>query len=205
MILYKNSEIPYTKPKINKIQAKNKWQLLWNQNIYNKLYQIKSICKERKPDPSKTGSEETTLIWLFIGHTKLTHSSILKQKQSPKFSCGTPYTVKRILMACKNLSHTQRKFYSIKSMRELSCLNFWDEAWWFLSFKVFRLLSSSLLLYPQHFGRCVHLKKPGEHIIWNILNITIKMNEKNMRELFETIHPKNIINFPKKNGLKPNM
>ena len=35
-----------------------------------------------------------------------------------------------------------------------SCLNFW-EAWWFLSFRFFRLLSSSLLSYSQYFGRCV--------------------------------------------------
>ena len=36
----------------------------------------------------------------------------------------------------------------------LSCLNFWDEAW-FLSLRVFGILSSSLLLFPQHFGRYV--------------------------------------------------
>ena len=32
------------------------------------------------------------------------------------------------------------------------CLNFWDEACWFLSLRVFGLLSSSLLLFPQRFG-----------------------------------------------------
>ena len=36
-----------------------------------------------------------------------------------------------------------------------SCLNFWDEAWWFLSLRVFGLLFSSLLLFPQRFGRYV--------------------------------------------------
>ena len=35
------------------------------------------------------------------------------------------------------------------------CQNFWNEAWWFLSLRVFRLLSSSLLLFPQCFGRYV--------------------------------------------------
>ena len=34
-----------------------------------------------------------------------------------------------------------------------SCLNFWDEAYWFLSLRVFGLLSSSL--FPQHFSRYV--------------------------------------------------
>ena len=35
------------------------------------------------------------------------------------------------------------------------CLNFWDEVWWFLSLRVFRLLSSSLLFYSQCFGQYV--------------------------------------------------
>ena len=37
----------------------------------------------------------------------------------------------------------------------INCLNFWDEACWFLSLRVFGLLSSSLLLFSQRFGRYV--------------------------------------------------
>ena len=37
---------------------------------------------------------------------------------------------------------------------DISCLNFWDEAW-FLSLRVFGLLSSFLLLFPQRFDRYV--------------------------------------------------
>ena len=44
--------------------------------------------------------------------------------------------------------------YCYLSESKVSCLNFWDEAW-FLSLRVFRLLSSSLLLFPQRFGRYV--------------------------------------------------
>ena len=36
-----------------------------------------------------------------------------------------------------------------------SCLHFWNEACWFLSLRVFGLFSSSLLLFPQRFGRYV--------------------------------------------------
>ena len=54
----------------------------------------------------------------------------------------------------------------------ISCLNFWDEAWWFLSLRVFGLLSSSLLLFPK-FDK--HLKKAGGHIGQNFVEITIKM------------------------------
>ena len=45
-------------------------------------------------------------------------------------------------------SHLQYKSF-------ISCLNFWDEARWFLSLRVFGLLSLSLLLFPQCFGRYV--------------------------------------------------
>ena len=40
---------------------------------------------------------------------------------------------------------------------KISCLNFWDEAWWFLSLKVFGLLSSSLLLFLLRFGQYILL------------------------------------------------
>ena len=40
-----------------------------------------------------------------------------------KASCGTLYTVKHILMECKNLTNTWREFYSIKKIRELILIN----------------------------------------------------------------------------------
>ena len=47
-----------------------------------------------------------------------------------------------------------------------SCLNFWDEAWWFLSLRVFVPLSSSLLLFPQHFSRYVLRPSSGVCQTW---------------------------------------
>ena len=46
----------------------------------------------------------------------------------------------------------------------VGCLNFWDEAWWFLSLKVFGLLSSSLFLFPQRFGR--YVLRPSLGVCW---------------------------------------
>ena len=43
-----------------------------------------------------------------------------------------------------------------------SCLNFWDEAWWFLLLRVFGLLTSSLLLFSQRFGR--HVLRPSSRV-----------------------------------------
>ena len=44
--------------------------------------------------------------------------------------------------------------YVLRPSSDVHYLNFWDEPWWFLSLRVFGLLSSSLLLFPQRFGQC---------------------------------------------------
>ena len=55
-------------------------------------------------------------------------------------------------------STNKNKVLENETHKILSCLNFWDEACWFLSLKFFGLLSSSLLLFPQHFGWYVLLQ-----------------------------------------------
>ena len=48
----------------------------------------------------------------------------------------------------------------------ISCLNFWDEACWFLSLRVFGLLSSSSLLFLQRFGSYVLRPSSGVCQTW---------------------------------------
>ena len=93
----KNIKTPYIdlKPKIKQIVTK-KWQQLWDENPHNKLFQIQPVLKERKLDPNNTRREETTLTQLHIGHTRLTHSFILKEEPSPKCPCGNQYSIKHI-------------------------------------------------------------------------------------------------------------
>ena len=50
----------------------------------------------------------------------------------------------------------------------VSCLNFWDKACWFLSLRVFGLLSSSLLLFPQGFVR--YVLRPSSGVCWTLTN-----------------------------------
>ena len=60
-----------------------------------------------------------------------------------------------------------------------SCLNFWDEAWWFLSLRVFGLLSSSLLLFLQRFDRYVPRSPSGNCCLnfwdeaWSLLSLRV--------------------------------
>ena len=116
----KNIKTPYNdlKPKIQQIVTK-KWQQLWDENSHNKLFQIQPILKERKVDPNNTRREETTLTRLRIGHTRLTHTFILKEEPPPKCPCGNQYSIKHILIECTNLNHIRKKFYKMNSMKEL--------------------------------------------------------------------------------------
>ena len=102
---------------IKQIIAK-RWQQLWDENTQNKLYQIEPLLKERKCEASNTRREETILSRLRIGHTRLTHDFILKE-ESPKCPCGNHYTIRHILIECKNLSCIRKIFYKINSMKEL--------------------------------------------------------------------------------------
>ena len=58
--------------------------------------------------------------------------------------------------------NSDKKFYLAPS--KLSCLNFWDEACWFLSLSVFGLLPSSLLLFPQCFSH--YVLRPSSGFCW---------------------------------------
>ena len=53
---------------------------------------------------------------------------------------------------------------NIQIRNEVSCQNFWDKVWWFLSLRVFGLFSSSLLLFPQRFGR--YILQPSSGVCW---------------------------------------
>ena len=54
----------------------------------------------------------------------------------------------------------------------MSCQNFWDEAWWFLSLRNFGLWSSSWLLFPQHFGWYVFRPSSG---VWSNLGTYMEL------------------------------
>ena len=95
--------IPYTdlKPTISKF-LHTKWQQRWDINIHNKLFQIQPTLGECKPAFRKSRREQVVISRLRIGHTRLTHSFILKQEPQPQcLTCQTTCTVKHILIECR--------------------------------------------------------------------------------------------------------
>ena len=116
-----NTSIPYTdlKPQINLFLV-TKWQQYWNDGINNKLFQIKPTLGEWRPAFRKSRMEQVIISRLRIGHTRLTHSFILKQEQPPQcLTCQTPYTIKHILMECGVRATASDRHFKADNMRDL--------------------------------------------------------------------------------------
>ena len=100
---------PYAdlKPQINNFLHK-KWQQRWNRNSNNKLFQVKPFLGEWRPAFRKSRKEQVIITRLRIGHSRLSHSFILKQEQQPQCStCQTPCTIKHVLLECKVFNNTR--------------------------------------------------------------------------------------------------
>ena len=75
-----NILLPYSifKPFINRYIVK-KWQLLWNNSVGNKLFEIKPVIGQSQPVVRNVRQKEVVLACLHIGHTRITHSYLLKR------------------------------------------------------------------------------------------------------------------------------
>ena len=114
-----NIPYPDLKPKINNFLHK-KLQQRWNRNTNNKLFQVKSLLGEWRPAFRKSRKEQVTIMRLRIGHSRLTHSFIVKQEQQPQCStCQTPCTIKHILLECKVFNDTRKHYFHANTMKDL--------------------------------------------------------------------------------------
>ena len=116
------SRIPYTdlKRTIDKFLL-TKWQQQWSNNIYNKLFQIQPTLEEWRPASRKSRREQVVISRLGIGHTRLTHSFILKQEPQPQcLACQTTCTVKHILIECRAFAVIRKRFFHVNSLTDLS-------------------------------------------------------------------------------------
>ena len=96
------------KPTINKF-LHTKWQQQWS----NKLFQIQPTLGEWRPASRKSRREQVVITRLRIGHTRLTHSFILKQEPQPQ--CLT-CTVKHILIGCRTF---RKQFFKVNNLTYL--------------------------------------------------------------------------------------
>ena len=85
-------KIPYFnfKPFINEYIS-DKWQTIWNGAKFDKLREVEPIVKRPKAIHKLSRREEIVLARLRIGHTRITHSHLLKREDEPKcIGCDTP-------------------------------------------------------------------------------------------------------------------
>ena len=103
------------KPTISKF-LRTKWQQRWDINIHNKLFQIQPTLGEWRPAFRKSRREQVVISRLRIGHTRLTHSFILKQEIQPQcLTCQTTCMVKHILIECKTFDVIIKRFFKVTS------------------------------------------------------------------------------------------
>ena len=97
----------------------NKWQLVWDTAVDNKLHSIKSILGEWRP-AFRTDRKEVVLARLRIGHSFITHSYLLKGEEQPTcVLCDTPFAIKHILLHCIDFQNSRDKYYKVNSFKEL--------------------------------------------------------------------------------------
>ena len=97
----------------------SKWQLSWDRATFNKLHEIKPVLGKNNIYRSLR-REEVVLTRLRIGHTRLTHSYLLKREDQPFcISCNEPFTVKHFLIDCIEFSHVRRQFFQTNDLRYL--------------------------------------------------------------------------------------
>ena len=128
----------------------NKWQSLWNNSVGNKLFEIKPVIGQSQPVARNVRQEEVVLARLLIGHTRITHSYLLKREEPPYcFGCDTLFTVRHFLLECGDFSHIRNKYFHVDTIKQLfndvpidnvflflKEINLFNKLWLF-SFKVF--------------------------------------------------------------------
>ena len=115
------AEVPSSDWKPKAIQfVQNLRNRNWAEVQSNKLKEIVPNLKEHQQLQCHNRREEVVLTRLRIGHSRLTHSFLLKGEPPPEcFGCNTQYTLKHILLECVHFSNIRRRFYNCNNMYDL--------------------------------------------------------------------------------------
>ena len=79
-----NILLPYSnfKPFINRYIV-NKWQLLWNNSLGNKLFEINLVIRQSQPIVRMSDKKNCACSFAYcIGHTRITHSYLLNERSN---------------------------------------------------------------------------------------------------------------------------
>ena len=85
----------------------------------HKLLTIKPTLEEWNENFRSTWKEGVALSRIHIGHTRITHSFLLKEVQPMCHACQTAYTIKYVLTECIDMAPTRKIFHSTSYMKKL--------------------------------------------------------------------------------------
>ena len=98
----------------------NNWQILWTNSVSNKLFEIKPVIGQSQPIVRNVRQEEVMLARLRIGHTRITHSYLLKREEQPYcFGCDAPFAIRHILIECSDFSNIRNKYFNVDTIKQL--------------------------------------------------------------------------------------
>ena len=88
--------------------------------VSNKFHEILPKLRDKLLSFCNTRKENTVLNRLRIGHSYLTHSSILRKEGAPVCgACDAVITVKHILIKCADLLEIRMKYFEERSLYSL--------------------------------------------------------------------------------------
>ena len=116
-----NFKIPHSDFKSNiRLYINNKCQSIWETQTQNKLNEIKPNFNSKCTFSNYSRKEQTKITRCRIGHTRITHSYILKNEQAPFcIPCNEPFTVKHFLITCVEFNYIRTKYFNVKTIKEL--------------------------------------------------------------------------------------
>ena len=94
-----------------KASLKNKFQTIWDQEMNNKLREIKPFVSSWDSSIRSCRREEVVLTRLRIGHTLATHAFLFSLDKTPPRcdTCNEVITVKHILLHCRKYRRSRRR------------------------------------------------------------------------------------------------
>ena len=99
---------------------KNQHKIHWENIQNNKLKTIVPDLSKQQQIQCDKRKDEVVLTRLRIGHSRLTHSFLMKGEPAPIcICCDTAYTIKHILLDCVDFADTRKLFYTATDMFDL--------------------------------------------------------------------------------------
>ena len=113
-------EVPYTDiiPEV-KAYTKDLWQRMWDSST-DFLSMTSPDIGKTEYNPNITRKEQVVLSRIRIGHTRLTHSYLMKNEEPPRCSfCKVRLTVQHIMEKCRKLKNLREELLPGENIQEI--------------------------------------------------------------------------------------